>query len=136
MASNSFAFNHARGRTADYTYTLYEADGSTGVALAASDVVRFKLYSGNNATPILDIASGQSPTDAGSSVTITQISSPAQARIRIAQGDVSSLALGAYDAEIIVVDDSLTSPIDGALSAERGVVNIMASGGGNIDKSS
>ena len=136
MSSSSFSFNHARNRTADYTFTLYEVDGTTGIILAATDVVRFKLYRGNNDTPILDLKSGGSPTPNGSQVTITQLTAPAMCVVRLAQGDVQSLFPMAYEAEVIVVDDSLTSPVDGALSVQRGIVNIMGAPGGPIDKTS
>lgn len=130
----SFQIAFVKGRTSDDTITLYESDGTTGIALAATDVVRFKVYRRDGSTPDLEISS-IAATANGSVVTVTQTASAATATLRIAQGDTSSLIPGPYRAELLVVDDSETAPADAVRSAEQGVALFLSSGGGNIDLS-
>lgn len=124
----AFALTLTRNRTSYDTITLYESDGETGVALAATDVVRFKMYRRNNDAPDLDLDSA-ADTANGSGITITQTASAATATLKIAQSDTSSLIPGPYRAEIAVVDDSDSDRIK---SAEHGVVYLLGAPGGDI----
>ena len=126
----SFQIEHPRKRTTDYTVVLYEVDGSTGIVLAATDVVRFKAYIGDQATPNLELSSISANANGGV-VTVTQLTTPATVTVRLAQED-TDIHLGAYDCEILVSDDSETAPADAAKSAMRGVLVITRSGGGDI----
>jgi hypothetical protein len=113
-------------RTRAFTVTLFESDGSTAVIIAAADRVRFKIYRGDDEDPYLDILSGVA-APGGSTVTPTPGTNSVAIVIR--QGDVERLAPGAYDAEILLVDQSDTNA---AKHAETGVIHILESGGGNI----
>lgn len=124
----AFATTLTKGRTSYDTITLFESDGTTGVALAATDVVRFKMYGRDGSTPYLDIDSAADSAN-GSGITVDQLASAAVATLKIAQGDTASLVPGVYRAEIIVVDDSDS---DFALHVESGVVYLLSSGGGDI----
>lgn len=128
--ARSIRLSALQGRTRDFTLTLYEADGTTGVALAAEDVVRVKIGL-RGATPLLDLDS-VAATSNGSLVTITSIVAPAVCTLRLAQGDLSSLFPGAYDLEVSVVDDSETAPADAIKSATQGVLHVLPSMGGDV----
>lgn len=124
----SFNIRIYRNRTRDYTVTLYEADGTTELSLAASDVVRMKIGS-DGATPLLDLDSIDA-TPAGSKVTFTP--STGDCTVRLAQGDVNGLSPGAYDCEILVIDNSETAPADAAKHAEYGVLFVHPTMGGDL----
>lgn len=126
-----FELHQPRGRTRDHSISIYEADGSTVVTLAATDVVRVKIYSGNNETPDLDLLSGESTAN-GSTVTIDNLSSVPQATLRIAQGDTSGWVLGVYEVSVIVVDDSEAAPVDAAKHAMSGLLYLTGTGGGGL----
>lgn len=127
--SRSFQLLAYRGRTKDYSVKLYEQDGVTAFTLAVTDVVRFKMSLGTG-LPVLDLRSGAA-TAFGSKVTVTAVS-PAEAVVRLAQGDLALLEPGVYDAEVIVVDDSETAPADAAKCVEIGVVCIIPTAGGDL----
>ena len=113
----SFNIQARNKRTRDYTVTLYEADGSTELTLASDDVVRFKIGS-DGATPVLDLSSIE-PSGNDSSITFT--AGTGDCVIRLAQGDLAPLK-GAYDCEILVVDNSETAPANAVKHAEYGVL--------------
>lgn len=122
---------HARvGRTSDYNGALYESDGTTGVALAAGDVLRLKIGRGSS-DPLLEVTS-IAATPNGSVVTITDTSAPAEYTIRLAQDDTADLPPGTYDCELVLVDDSETAPADAAKFVEYGVLNVLPSLGGSV----
>ena len=133
----SFEVIAYRNRTIDFQGSLFQADGTTGIALQATDVVRFKMGRGDAAVPDLDLKGSQaspSPTPNGSGVTVDQITSPAQYTVRLAQGDLTSLAPGTYDAEVGVVDDSETAPVDAFKPVEVGVVHVIGQMAGDVGK--
>ncbi len=132
MAS-SFEITIYVGRTCDYQFTLRDAN-SDGVLISASDVVRFKLGRGDNATPDLDLRSGDA-TGNGSTITIDQLTAPAKATVRIAQNDAAELAPGTYRGELLLVDDSEDAPADAIKLASLGVVYVVGGLGGNVDLS-
>ena len=113
----SFEIRTHQRRTRDFTVTLYEADGTTELTLAANDVVRFKIGS-DGAVPLLDLSSIEASGN-GSSLTFT--AGTGNCVVRLAGGDVANLK-GAYDCEILVVDNSETAPPDAAKHAEYGVL--------------
>lgn len=130
MAS-SFELHQPRGRTRDHQIVLYETNGSTGIVLAATDVLRVKIFRGNNQTPALDIFDVSDLANS-SGITITQRTAPATATLRITQADTASLPLGVYEVDIIVVDDSETAPADAAKQAMSGLLYLTGSGGGDL----
>lgn len=126
-----FELHQPRGRTRDHSITLYETDGSTGIVLSATDVVRVKVHSGNAQTPGLELLSGESTAN-GSTVTVVQLTAPANVTLRIAQADTTAWVLGVYEVEVIVVDDSETAPANAALHALGGLLYLTGSGGGDL----
>lgn len=117
-----------KGRSVKITVTLYQSDGTTGVALEATDVVRVKIYKRGQATPSVDIDSVGASAN-GSVFTIDSISSPANGTLTVAQGDTSNLDPGVYRCEISVVDDSDSDRIK---HAESGVIYLVDTGGGDV----
>ena len=129
----SFQILSEKGRTVDFSISLYENDGTTSVTLAATDVVRFKMGRRDGVKPDLDLLSGV-VTANGSTVTIdeTGTSPVASVTVRMAQADTSGLIAGMYDAEVLVVDDSETAPANAIKHFERGTVSMQESLGGSI----
>lgn len=126
-----FELHQPRGRTRDHSISIREADESTVVTLAATDVVRVKVYSGDNETPGLDLLSGESsPND--STVTVDNLATVPQVTLRLAQGDTSDWVLGVYDVDVIVVDDSESAPADAAKHAMSGLLYLTGTGGGGL----
>lgn len=125
----SFLINTHQNRTRNWTGTLYQADGSTAIVLAATDVVRFKA-GGNGDTPAIDLSSIEA-SENGSTLTFT--AGTGNYTLKLAQGDVAALS-GAYDAEISVVDDSENLPGDEKeiKLAEIGVLFVHPAQGGEI----
>ena len=127
----SFEMRINRARTSSHTINLYESDEATSVTLAATDVVRFKMYRRVGDTPILDLDSAAASA-AGSSVTVDELgTSPvASVTVKVAQGDIDTeVDPGVYRAEVAVVDDSDSDLIK---AFETGVVYVGGSGGGDI----
>ena len=122
--------SHA-GRTVDFTVPLYEADGTTSVTLDTTDVVRVQVSRAG--TEVLGLNS-TNDTAHSSGITIDS-RNPASCTVRFAQGDLSGLQ-GAYDVEVLVVDDSETAPTDAAKLAEMGVLHVIPTGDGDVDKPS
>lgn len=123
------------GRTEDFEWSAYEGDGRTPVEFASDDKVRFKLGdSESDNAPTLDLVSG-TPTLAGSSVSITSLgsagSSPATGRVRLAQGDTTTLTGKKYW-ELLLVDNSETSPADACKVICRGTMLFRGSQGGSV----
>ena len=125
----SFLISTHQNRTRSYTVTLYQPDGTTEIALAALDVVRFKVGA-NGTTPLIDLSSIEA---SGNGSTLTFTVGSGACIVKLAQGDVADLA-GAYDAEILVVDDSENLPDDEKeiKHAEAGVLFVHPSQGGEI----
>ena len=117
------------GRTVDYDAAIYEGDGRTALNIAADDKVRFKLADTENGTPTLDIVSG-TPTANGSTVTISG-TTPGTCTVRLAQGDTSTLS-GTKYWELILIDNSETSPADAAKTICYGTMVFKPSMGGSI----
>lgn len=102
-----FAIYHRQGRSAEYTITLYLADGSTAFNLAANDQVLFKIGR-NSDSPDLEIDS-DSDTANGSGMTFT--AGQNTVNLTLAEGDAAGLETGAHDADIVVVDASEDSSV-------------------------
>ena len=120
-----------KGRTTDFQFTIYQADGVTGAALDSGDVVRFKMGTSFGVAPSLDIDS-VAPTTNGSLVTINQSTAPAKATIRFAQADMALLKDRVYLGELSVVDNSETAPADAIKHAQEGTVYVQSSLGGDV----
>jgi len=116
-----------RGRTSYDVITLYEADDN-GLTLNSGDVVRFKAWRRNAATPDLDIDSAAA-LSGGSVVQVNQTASAAVVTLLVAQGDTEGLGVGAYDAEVSVVDSGDSNRIK---VAEQGILHVLDSGGGDL----
>ena len=117
----------SRGRLKQQSGTLYDANGN-GLALAASDKLRVKISSQDNATPELDLVSGTT-TAGNSTVSITQRAAPAAYVIQIGETDMTALAIGTYTVEVIFVD-STTSPANADKHIEWGSLTVMDAPGG------
>lgn len=125
----SFLISTHQNRTRTWSGVLYESNGTTAVVLSAQDVVRFKV-GGNGSTPLIDLSSIEA-SENGSTLTFT--AGTGSYVLKIAQGDVAALS-GAYDAEILVVDDSENLPGDEKeiKHAESGVLFVHPTQGGEI----
>jgi len=121
----SFFVRFNKNRTSDDVISLLEADGITSATLAATDVVRFKVYLRDQATPLLELDS------IGSEITVDELgpSPGASVTLRVTQTNTASLDPGIYMGEISVVDDSDSDFIK---HAESGVVFLSGTGGGDI----
>ncbi len=126
----AFEVHAYAGRTRDFTVPIFEADGTTSIALVSGDVVRCKVGRGT-ATPDLDIDS-VAALAGGSFVTI-DVLDPASVTVRLAQADTLSLS-GIYDVEVSVVDDSETAPADAIKAAEKGSIGFSPAPAGDIAK--
>lgn len=122
-----------RRRTVDYTFTLYQIDAATGITLAATDVVRFKVFT-KDGDIALDIDSVAATTVGKSVVTIDSRDAPAQVTVRFGQDDVTTLTAKQYLGEICVVDDSETAPVDAIKRVAHGRIAVLASGSGDVGK--
>ena len=129
--ANTFEQEVYRNRTRDFEFKIYEADGTTGVAIQTTDVVRCKLGRLGGGTPDLDLRSGAATAN-GSTVTITQTTAPATGLVRMAQGDTNLLPVGAYRAELMLVDDSETAPADAVKVFSTGVIHVIDQLGGGV----
>jgi hypothetical protein len=120
----SFKVKAYANRTVDFTVTLKTNSGDY-LQLQSGDVVRVKV--GRVGTVELDLDSAAASAN-GSSVTVDQLgdgsATHASVTVRLAQGDTNGMR-GAYDCEVLVVDDSETSPADAIKAAEIGVIHVL-----------
>ena len=123
------SFEHVirKNRTKAFNFALLATDGSTDVNIAASDNVRVKIVRGNEATPDLEIESA-ADTANGSGIAFTAGTNDFV--LTIAQDDSNGLNLGVYEMEVNLIDDSDSDYIK---YAERGVLHVLQSGGGDVD---
>lgn len=132
----------AVGRTVDVRFRLYTADRvPQPIALAAGDVVRFKLsVDAGDEEPLLDLSSAE-PTAGESVITIEALGennvTPADVRVRFAQVDTAELAeyadlSDALHGELCLVDDSETAPADAIKRIAHGPVLIVPASGGDV----
>lgn len=117
------------GRTEDFTWAAYEADGATPVVFAADDKVRLKIARKAGDAPLLDLVSG-TVTANGSTVAITDID-PASGTARLAQEDTDDFD-GDYHFELNLVDNSETNPADAIKQILRGKMRFLKSQGGDL----
>jgi len=130
----SYVLNVYRGRTNVFTGSLYKTDGLSPAPLADGDKLRFKAGLSDAGAPALDLVSGGA-TAAGSTVTITDRGSPAapaQYTIEIAEADAALLAAGVYDAELLVVDSTISAPTNATKQVEVGVLCVLDQQAGNV----
>ena len=133
------AFDIEKGRTSSHQFTLYKENGNA-FALAASDVVRFKLWlspSGDDEAPALDVDS-VGATANGSIVTIDGVGSDdvtaATVTVKLGQDDTDGLLVQEYMGELCHVDDSETNPLDAIKRIAFGPVNVRGSSTGDVGK--
>jgi hypothetical protein len=122
------------GRTEDYDWQIFKADGVTPEGIAVDDVVRFKVASTNGGAPVLELSSN-GPTTLGSRVFVDQLgasgTTPATGRVRLAQGDTIAISGKKYF-ELDLVDNSEVSPADAIKPICRGVIVFWPSQSGNL----
>ena len=122
------------GRTEEFEWQAYKADGKTPEAFAAGDVVRFKLSASSGGTPILDLASNATTAN-GSRVIVDEVGeagvTPASGRVRLAQGDTSGFS-GKRAFELDLVDNSEDNPADAIKTICRGSIVFWPTQGGSI----
>jgi hypothetical protein len=94
----SFLIHAYKGRAREWDFTLYEADGTTELSLAADDVVRVKI-GGNGAAPTLDLSSIDPDQ-----VTFTELTG--DCCLMLTESQFDDLVAGAYDMEVLVFDES------------------------------
>jgi hypothetical protein len=131
----------AVGRTVDLRFRLYTADKAPKpIALAAGDVVRFKLSAEvGDDEPLLDLSSAEA-TAGESVVTIQDLGedevTPADVRVRFAQVDTAELedyvSGEPLHGELCLVDDSETAPADAIKRIAHGPVLIVPASGGDV----
>ncbi len=117
-----------KSRTEKFTLPLLEEDGVTGVTIAVTDVVRFKIALYESGTPLLDLDSA-APSANGSSVTIQALANPASAEVCLDQDDMALLPARSLYAEYALVDDSDSDRI---FVIDRGTVEVQGSQGGDV----
>ena len=124
-----FELSAHQGRTVAFQGRLYESDGTTVVALAADDVVRFKIGRGS-AAPHLDVGSDAATAD-GSIVTIDDVGdedTAAQYTVTLNEDDLADVPAGTYDVELSVYDAS-----EGVLKlVEQGCMHVLAAMAGEV----
>ncbi len=116
------------GRTCDFSFVVYEADGTTPIELKSTDKVILKIGT-NGQTPLIDLKSGVA-SDNGSSVAFSV--GTGNCTLHLAQGDVSGLAAGAYDVEISVLDTASSLPTNNVKYADFGVLSVHPSMSGTL----
>lgn len=124
-----FTIHIFKSTTREYTLDLFEDDGTTESILQAEDEVRVKIGRGGD-TPDLDLSSFEELAG-GSTIAFTAGSNDAIIKLR--QADVRSIEPGAYDCQILVVDNSQhvgTPQEDVVKHAEQGVCFVHPSAGG------
>lgn len=110
-----------RTRTANFTVTLFDADGTESV-ISTGDQVRVKI--GNTGgTPILDLDSIAASSNGS---TVTRLN---PVDLHIDQADLALFSPGIYDIEIALVDSSAGDKI---LNIETGTFVVLRSQGGDI----
>lgn len=132
MPALTASIHVTRGGTLDWTFELHESDGTTVVNLALTDVVRVKIYRGDQATPDLDL--DQAVNANGSVVTVDDRgdeSTAASCTLRLAQGDTLNLSHVCYDVEVGIVDDSETAPADAYKPVQQAVLHVLSGPAGD-----
>lgn len=122
------------GRTEEYEWSLYKADGKTPEGIAADDVVRFKLATTVGGDPFLDLTNNGANGN-GSRVFVDNVGqsgvTPASGRVRIGQLD-SKGRTGKAFFELNLVDNSEVEPADAIKPICRGFLVFWGSQGGNV----
>ena len=129
-ASISLTAHH--NRTSDYILDLFEANGTTVISIAATDVIRIKIGRCRGEVPDLDLDS-VGATANGSIVGFTEDTN--DVTLRLAQGDLNDMTPGTYCMEILIVDDSESAPDDAIKHAQDGVLHLIGQMAGDIGTS-
>lgn len=123
MTTDSILIRARQNRTADYTLTLYESDGTTPVNLAADDNCRVKIGRGTG-TP--DIEADKDGVNGGQKTSWTAGNNVVT--LHLVPADTADMEPGAYDVEIIVVDEQ-----DSVKHVQEGVFSLSPTMGGQTD---
>lgn len=103
---NIGAFDLYVGRTTDVTFDLYGPDAETPLVLQVADDVEARLWDTDGASP--DWTTNTSGSD--SKVTVNDVGSsgttPARVTVRFHQTQTANLAIGRYNFELFLEDDS------------------------------
>jgi hypothetical protein len=129
MPTDSILIRARKNRTADFTLSLFESDGTTAVNLAADDNCRVKIGRGES-TPDIEADKDGVPY-AGGSRTGAKTSWTAgnnDVTLHLEREDTANLEAGAYDLEVIVVDAA-----DSVKHVQAGVFSLAPSLGGETD---
>lgn len=105
-----------KGRTRDFEVSLVEADGTTAFTLSGDDTVRVKIGK-TGSEPILDL---DSTTDESGYSGISFTPGDSTATVRLGT-DTDSMTPGAYNIEVMVVDNSDDAPPDAVKHAQSGI---------------
>lgn len=118
------------GRTEQFSWSAYQADGRTPQAFESGDKVRFKLAVSAGGTPVIDLKSGV-PSSGGSTLTIESIGgvdTPASGTLVLDQDDTAVLS-GLMHFELDLVDSSDSNRIK---TFVRGKMRMLPSQGGDV----
>lgn len=93
-------------RSTEITFDCYDADGSA-LVVDVADNVRFKLWSTDDASPLVDADIGGATSEVIIDDYGTVGTTPARVRVIIDEADTASLSAStAYKFELILVDNS------------------------------
>lgn len=121
-----------KGRTTQHDIALKDADAAAINAQESQDVARFKLGRRTGATPTLDLDTLSTPGALHGSRLSWKTFTPAVVTLTLTQKDMDSVEPGTYDAEVILIDNSVASPSgDPAFPASFGVVHVVGMMGGS-----
>lgn len=126
-----FTIHIFKNATREFTINLFEDDGTTESNLQAEDEVRVKIGRGTG-TPSLDLSSFE--TESGGS-TITFTAGTNDVVLKVCQADIRDLEPGAYDCQVLVVDNSehIGTPSENTVKhCEVGCCFIHPSAGGEF----
>ena len=122
-----------QNRSTDHkAIAIVEPDGTTTIAIAATDKIRFKMGRNDGKALILDLLDGTANAN-GSKVTRTSLDDAAGViDIRFGQADIAALTPGIYRGDLMVIDDSETEPANAAKPAQSFVIYVIAGFGGSL----
>lgn len=122
------------GATKDFRFKFYN-ENKTPAAIAASDVVRFKLKQSPTDDPALELST-LAPLSGGSLVTRVsngvEGQTPAEVLVRFGQADTINLAAGQWWGVLGLVDDSETVPDNAFKVIAEGPILVRPKPGGTL----
>lgn len=128
MATDSILIRARKNRTADYTLSLFESDGTTAVNLAADDNCRVKIGRGDAVPDIEADKDGVPYTGSRTGAKTSWTAGDNDVTLHLEREDTGEMEAGAYDLEVIVVDAA-----DSVKHVQAGVFSLATSLGGQTD---